>query len=922
MPEKTVRCESAIPAVSSSMSTPARPMAGSMTARAAGGGQQKGRNPVAKILAWSAAFFLTVLFLLTAGCGGAEKQLSATQENAVEARNQMRTVRGQIKSSDASYLKEILRRGEGLEKSGGDALEAKNYAKALSAFAEARKCYRKAIDIEATMQTKLEAALSEKNSVVAAKAAADEAFKIDARPESFITAGNNANGAEEALAKGDFEKARELFVRATSGYKAAQAEAEKFMRAELARPALTAKKETEAARSAANAAFKTDARPEAFVTAGNVEKEAEAALAREDFEKAKDLFARATDRYKVAQAEGESLMRTDASRDAYAKKRDAEAERLTAIAAFRTDVRPESFVNAANCAKEGEAALSQENFAKAKELYTRAFEGYKAAQADAGKLYSIEVSRAKWNKQLPAAEALSLEAQAVAELAKLKAQVESATALMAKDPGQAAEQFAAATTALKELIAQTRTKANLPKSGPVVTQMENALRSGDWLQVHWTLGQLEQLIPADPRMADFRAKAAALPWPRELSMGLGGGVTMNLVSISPGSFEMGEGNEKHKVTLTKPFYIGRFEVTQQQWQTVMGNNPCEIYATGAVPRGNMNPVANVTWDTCQNFVGKLNEKLSGVKFALPTEAQWEYACRAGSTTKFCCGDDEGKLQEYASYSLVVRGGFTRNNTINPSGTKKPNAWGLCDMHGNVGEYCSDWFGPYPPGAQEDPQGPASGSERVWRGGSYIDMPNDLMSGARKSVMPVNVLGNCGLRLVLVTDAIAEYQASLVKLPEIPSAPATSAPSAPSTPAPPPIPPATAPTASLTMPSTPAVGVAPVQADEWMKWLPPRALPGFLQARSDAKAGKGLIGMRSWRAVWGNKLREPTRGFTELEFAELLLTDTTKAGSASAEQMQKQQNLREAAMIVQNIRTRNVTDPALLNRLEETAKKLP
>ena len=81
-------------------------------------------------------------------------------------------------------------------------------------------------------------------------------------------------------------------------------------------------------------------------------------------------------------------------------------------------------------------------------------------------------------------------------------------------------------------------------------------------------------------------------------------------------------------------------------------------------------------------------------------------------------------------------------------------------------------------------------------------------------------------------------------------------------------------------------------------------------------------MRSWRAVWGNKLREPTRGFTELEFAELLLTDTTKAGSASAEQMQKQQNLREAAMIVQNIRTRNVTDPALLNRLEETAKKLP
>jgi len=888
-----------------------------MTARAVGGGQHKGRNPVAKILAWSATLFLTVLFLLAAGCGREEKELAATQENAVEAREHMRTARGQIKSSEAPYLQEIMRRGESLEKTGGEALEAKNYVKALSSFAEARRCYRQAVGIEAAMQTKREAALSEKNSVVAAKAAADEAFKVETRPESFVTAANAEKEAEAALARQDFEKARELFARAITGYKAAQAEAEKFMRAETARPALTAKKETEAAKAAANAAFKTDARPEAFAIATNAEKEAEAALAREDFEKAKELFAHATDRYKVAQAEGERLMGIDASRDAYAKKREAETGRLTAMAAFKTDARPESFLTAVSCEKEGETALSREEFVKARELYTRAIEGFKAAQTDAGKLYSIEVSRAKWNKQLPAAEALSLEPQAIGELAKVKVQAESAAALATKDPGQAAEQFAAATTALKELIAQARTKANLSKSGPVVAQMEAALRSGDWLQVHWTLGQLEQLIPADPRMADFRTKAAALPWPRELSMGLGGGVTMNLVLIQPGKFSMGEGNEKHEVTLTKAFYMGKFEVTQQQWQAVMGNNPSLV-------RGDKYPVENISWDASQSFVAKLNEKLSGVKVSLPTEAQWEYACRAGSTTKFCYGDDEGRLEGFGCYAFAIRGADARNNSTYPVGSRKPNAWGLHDMHGNVAEFCCDWYGPYPAGSQQDPQGPDSGSERVWRGGSCRDVPNDLASGSRRAVMSGNILVNGGFRLVLVTDAIAEYQASLAKLPPIPFTPGTSAPSVPSTPAPAPTPalPSSISTASLTRPFSPSMTTGPVQADEWMKSLPPRALPGFLQARSDAKAGKGLIGMRSWRAVWGSKLREPTRGFTELEFAELLLTDTTKAGSASAEQMQKQQNLREAAMIVQNIRTRNVTDPALLNRLEETAKKIP
>jgi formylglycine-generating enzyme required for sulfatase activity len=187
---------------------------------------------------------------------------------------------------------------------------------------------------------------------------------------------------------------------------------------------------------------------------------------------------------------------------------------------------------------------------------------------------------------------------------------------------------------------------------------------------------------------------------------LGGGVSMELVFIRPGSFAMGEGDEKRQVTLTKPFYMGKYEVTQEQWQAVMGSNPSQNKTA-------RNPVENVSWDDCQQFVAKL-KKLSGLKASLPTEAQWEYACRAGSATKFCFGDDESGLAEYAWYSANYTTGFTTH----PVGAKKPNAWGLYDMHGNVWEWCSDWSGSLPAGAVTDPQGPGSGSNRVFRGGNW------------------------------------------------------------------------------------------------------------------------------------------------------------------------------------------------------------
>jgi formylglycine-generating enzyme required for sulfatase activity len=156
-------------------------------------------------------------------------------------------------------------------------------------------------------------------------------------------------------------------------------------------------------------------------------------------------------------------------------------------------------------------------------------------------------------------------------------------------------------------------------------------------------------------------------------------VGIKLILIPPGEFMMGSpdsddvarSNEKplHNVTITKPFWMGKYEVTQEQWEAVMGNNP-----SPSLYQGPRSPVDNVSWDDCQAFIDKLNEKFarSGEKFSLPTEAQWEYACRAGSTGRFSWGDSEESFGEYAWF------GGNSGNWTHPVGEKKPNAWGLYD----------------------------------------------------------------------------------------------------------------------------------------------------------------------------------------------------------------------------------------------------
>ncbi len=174
--------------------------------------------------------------------------------------------------------------------------------------------------------------------------------------------------------------------------------------------------------------------------------------------------------------------------------------------------------------------------------------------------------------------------------------------------------------------------------------------------------------------------------------------------IPAGEFMMGD-SRKHKVVIHRDFYLGKYPVTQAQWEALMGNNPS--YFKGADL-----PVETVSWEDCQEFIKRLNAT-GKASFRLPTEAEWEYACRAGSTGAYCFGDNIAQLGEYAWYK-DNSGGQTQ-----PVGRKKPNEWGLHDMHGNVWEWCQDWYDySYPDEAVTDPQGPLTGSDRVDRGGGW------------------------------------------------------------------------------------------------------------------------------------------------------------------------------------------------------------
>jgi formylglycine-generating enzyme required for sulfatase activity len=221
------------------------------------------------------------------------------------------------------------------------------------------------------------------------------------------------------------------------------------------------------------------------------------------------------------------------------------------------------------------------------------------------------------------------------------------------------------------------------------------------------------------------------------------GVKLELALIPAGKFLMGspetekdrtKSETQHEVTITKPYYMGKYEVTQEQYEQVMGTNPSQF-------KGRDLPVEQVSWDDAQAFCKKASGK-TGFSVRLPTEAQWERACRAGTETTYYAGDTEADLDRAGWYEK------NSNRTTHPVGQKAANAWGLYDTHGNVLEWCGEWHGAYKAEAVVDPQGAPPGEYRVLRGGSWADYLFGCRSAFRGGDDPAARGGTVGFRVVV------------------------------------------------------------------------------------------------------------------------------------------------------------------------------
>ncbi|MDR3229255.1 MAG: formylglycine-generating enzyme family protein [Puniceicoccales bacterium] len=248
------------------------------------------------------------------------------------------------------------------------------------------------------------------------------------------------------------------------------------------------------------------------------------------------------------------------------------------------------------------------------------------------------------------------------------------------------------------------------------------------------------------------------PW----TLRLPNNVALEMLPVAAGSFTMGSPSSEperepyraysetqHRVRITRPYWLGKYEVTQAQWQAVMGRNPSYF-------KGAQRPVEKVSWSEAMEFCQKLTAQEraagrlpAGYRYTLPTEAQWEYACRAGTTTPFSTGDNLTTAQANYNGNGPYNGNAKGKNrkTTTDVGSFVANAWGFHDMHGNVWEWCSDWDETSPAGG-DDPLGAAPGSYRVNRGGSWFDRARRCRSAIRDRYEPLRRQSELGFRLAL------------------------------------------------------------------------------------------------------------------------------------------------------------------------------
>ena len=230
--------------------------------------------------------------------------------------------------------------------------------------------------------------------------------------------------------------------------------------------------------------------------------------------------------------------------------------------------------------------------------------------------------------------------------------------------------------------------------------------------------------------------------------------------IPPGEFTMGSPNSEqdrdtdetqHPVRISKPFYLGSTEVTQGQYKKLLGKNPSYFKSAD-------NPVEGVSYadviEFCQKLSSLIKEKNAGRVYRLPTEAEWEYACRAGTKTAYSYGDDPSQLDDYACF-------LSYSSRTESVGKKEPNLFGLYDMHGNVWEWCQDWKGDYPTVLATDPTGPKKGSYRVVRGGSWCNRATSCRGAFRRGTIPSSRSRELGFRVAMTVPSRSALENSKV-----------------------------------------------------------------------------------------------------------------------------------------------------------------
>jgi formylglycine-generating enzyme required for sulfatase activity len=406
------------------------------------------------------------------------------------------------------------------------------------------------------------------------------------------------------------------------------------------------------------------------------------------------------------------------------------------------------------------------------EQYGKALDDLKAkvqGQGDLEKTKAVmaEMERFKKDKNIPEVPSES----EIPEIKKLQAASAKQMSDLETDKARKVTTLATQYDGALERLQKELTKAGKIDEATAIQEERSKVRNSDYLTA---ANRITATVPGKESATDVSdkpAKKAAL-LNRIMELSLGKGVKMKLALVQAGKFMMGspvsdeskKPNElpQHEVTISKSFYMGIYEVTQDEHETLMGDNQSKN-------KGKKYPVTNITWDNAVSFCKQVSMK-TGKNVRLPTEAEWEYACRAGTKTRFSFGDDDKDIRKYANYRdrsfTAVMPGVPKNDMPSdghdkeaPVGSFKPNSWGLYDMHGNTAEWCSDWYDDnyYSSSPAVDPKGPPSGITRVQRGGACLDEAVHMRSARRHSNAPehpafMEMVPFCfGFRVVVDTE---------------------------------------------------------------------------------------------------------------------------------------------------------------------------